>query len=116
MSVKREISTSLEDSKECKRIALTLELKSEPHNMNTRIKMNVNMDSQQSISTKVVPNNNTTSVLSVMSSASTDFDSQYEKIKEIGRGGFSTVFQCMHRQSGEMYAVKVRLPSLLIFH
>jgi len=47
---------------------------------------------------------------SVMSSANTDFDSQYEKLKEIGRGGFSTVFQCRHKQSGDLYAVKVTCP------
>jgi hypothetical protein len=44
---------------------------------------------------------------SIMSSARTDFSDEYDLIKEIGRGGFSTVFQCREKRSNLDYAVKV---------
>jgi serine/threonine protein kinase len=46
------------------------------------------------------------SILSTASS-SNDFNSIYEIINEIGRGGFSIVYQCQHRVSKQIYAVKV---------
>jgi hypothetical protein len=48
-------------------------------------------------------------VLSVMSNARDDFNTRYEIIREIGKGGFSTVYQCRHRGTGLDYAVKVSL-------
>jgi len=47
-------------------------------------------------------------VLTVLSKASDDFYSRYDVIREIGKGGFSTVYQCRSKQSGIDYAVKVR--------
>lgn len=44
---------------------------------------------------------------SIMSSARTDFSDKYDLIKEIGRGGFSTVFQCREKRTNLDYAVKV---------
>jgi hypothetical protein len=46
-------------------------------------------------------------ILTVMSSAQDDFNSKYEVVAEIGRGGFSTVYQCRARSTGMVYAVKV---------
>lgn len=43
----------------------------------------------------------------VMSSARDDFAQRYEIIREVGKGGFSTVYQCRNRQTGADYAVKV---------
>jgi serine/threonine protein kinase len=48
------------------------------------------------------------SILSTTTSTlSSDFNSLYEIINEIGRGGFSVVYQCQHRQTKQIYAVKV---------
>eukprot|EP00428_Durinskia_dybowskii_P078564 CAMPEP_0170361836 /NCGR_PEP_ID=MMETSP0117_2-20130122/4014_1 /TAXON_ID=400756 /ORGANISM="Durinskia baltica, Strain CSIRO CS-38" /LENGTH=931 /DNA_ID=CAMNT_0010616219 /DNA_START=249 /DNA_END=3044 /DNA_ORIENTATION=- len=46
-------------------------------------------------------------ILTVMSSAQDDFNSKYEIVGEIGKGGFSTVYQCRARSTGLSYAVKV---------
>jgi hypothetical protein len=46
-------------------------------------------------------------ILTVMSNAHDDFGQRYEIIKEVGKGGFSTVYQCRNRQTGIDYAVKV---------
>ena len=46
-------------------------------------------------------------ILTVMSNAKDDFLSRYDIIKEIGKGGFSTVYQCRRKGSTEDYAVKV---------
>ncbi len=48
-------------------------------------------------------------ILTVMSSAQDDFNGRYEIIREIGKGGFSTVYQCRSKHDGKDYAVKVRL-------
>ena len=47
-------------------------------------------------------------VFTVMSAAKDDFFSKYEIGKEIGKGGFSMVYQCRERSTGIVYAVKVR--------
>ena len=39
--------------------------------------------------------------------ATNTFDSKYDIIKEIGRGGFSVVYQCQNKVTKETYAVKV---------
>jgi serine/threonine protein kinase len=49
----------------------------------------------------------TAPILSVMSSARDDFNCRYEIIREIGKGGFSTVYQCRRRQDNMEFAVKV---------
>jgi len=41
-----------------------------------------------------------------------DFDTKYEFGKEIGKGGFSCVYQCRDRVTGNIYAVKVGHPTL----
>jgi serine/threonine protein kinase len=46
-------------------------------------------------------------IQSILSNARGDFSSKYELLKEIGRGGFSTVYQCKDRSDGVIYAVKV---------
>ena len=55
-----------------------------------------------------------TGILSVMSNAKDDFSSKYELIREIGKGGFSTVYQCREKSNGLDYAVKVCIYSILI--
>ena len=44
---------------------------------------------------------------SILSNARADFSEKYELLNEIGRGGFSTVYQCRNRVDGCIYAVKV---------
>lgn len=44
---------------------------------------------------------------SILSNARADFSEKYELLTEIGRGGFSTVYQCRNRVDGNVYAVKV---------
>lgn len=46
-------------------------------------------------------------LVTVMSQARDDFGQRYEIIKEVGKGGFSVVYQCRNRQTGVDYAVKV---------
>jgi len=46
-------------------------------------------------------------ILTVMSSARDDFGSKYDIIREIGKGGFSTVYQTKDRRTGKDYAVKI---------
>lgn len=46
-------------------------------------------------------------ILTVMSNAKDDFMSRYDVVKQIGKGGFSTVYQCRRKGSTEDYAVKV---------
>lgn len=46
-------------------------------------------------------------ILTVMSSARDDFSSRYDIIREIGKGGFSTVYQCRSKADGRDFAVKV---------
>lgn len=53
------------------------------------------------------PDQTPTSFLTVLSKASDSFHGRYEIIREIGKGGFSTVYQCRNKQSGMDYAVKV---------
>lgn len=53
------------------------------------------------------PNGSNAPILTVMSNARDDFNSRYDMIREIGKGGFSTVYQCRHRSTGVDYAVKV---------
>ena len=45
---------------------------------------------------------------SILSNARADFSEKYELLNEIGRGGFSTVYQCRNRVDGNVYAVKVK--------
>jgi len=46
-------------------------------------------------------------VFSIGSVATHTFDSKYNIIKEIGRGGFSVVYQCQNKTNNDIYAVKV---------
>lgn len=46
-------------------------------------------------------------VVPVLSQASDGFSERYEILNEVGRGGFSVVYRCRDRMSGEIYAVKV---------
>lgn len=46
-------------------------------------------------------------IKSILSNARSDFAEKYELMSEIGRGGFSTVYQCRDRLSGIVHAVKV---------
>ena len=46
-------------------------------------------------------------IVTVMSNARDDFFHKYEVIREIGKGGFSTVHQCRNKTTKVDYAVKV---------
>lgn len=43
----------------------------------------------------------------IMSHANRNFDLVYERLNEIGRGGFSVVYRCKHRATQNIYAVKI---------
>eukprot|EP01041_Mallomonas_annulata_P001989 gene1989-3869_t len=110
MSVKRVISASVVDYNELKRLAISSAKSIEQ--LQYLGNTNLIPESQEllqnnSMATPSITVPQHTPVLSVMSIANTDFDAQYERGKEIGRGGFSTVFRCMHRSSGHTYAVKI---------
>lgn len=90
-SLKREISTSVSESIK-------------------RLKINNGRPMPLTIR---YPSNNQP-ITTVMSNARDDFGQRYEIIKEVGKGGFSTVYQCRNRQTGVDYAVKVRSTKLSI--
>jgi hypothetical protein len=48
-------------------------------------------------------------ILTVLSTARDDFGSKYEVLREIGKGGFSTVYLCRDKRSNKEYAVKVNI-------
>jgi serine/threonine protein kinase len=50
----------------------------------------------------------------VLSTSRDDFDLLFEKLDEIGRGGFSTVYRCKEKKTREIYAVKVFLFPLFL--
>lgn len=49
----------------------------------------------------------TNGIVTVTSTAKDDFNSKYDIVREIGRGGFSIVYQCRDKSSQVDYAVKV---------
>jgi len=49
----------------------------------------------------------TNGIVTVTSTAKDDFNSKYGIVREIGRGGFSIVYQCRDKSSQVDYAVKV---------
>lgn len=51
---------------------------------------------------------------SVLSTSKAGFDLRYQKLGEIGRGGFSVVYKCRDNESGNIYAVKVCYSRLLL--
>lgn len=97
MHAKRELSTNVSDyqsvSENIKRLAISFE---------------GHPEMSQSLKVKFpVPNATNYSALGPKISAQDDFNSHYEIVREIGKGGFSTVYRCKHRESGVDYAVKV---------
>lgn len=52
------------------------------------------------------PSHHMTPLRTILSKLSDDFDMKYDLLNEIGRGGFSTVYQCQNRITKEIYAVK----------
>ncbi len=102
MSVKREISTSVSDlhvhsvSDSIKRLAISVDGHPEK-------KMPLTIRQPESIT----PSPSSQNILSIMSNARDDFNSRYEILREIGKGGFSIVYQCRSRETGKEYAVKV---------
>ena len=98
MHYKREISTSVADlhintvSDSFKRLAVS-------HDGHPEKPMNISDPSALT--------HQNAAILTVMSSARDDFGSKYDIIREIGKGGFSTVYQTKDRRTGKDYAVKV---------
>lgn len=99
MHYKREISTSVADlhintvSDSFKRLAVSHDGHPEKKPMN--------------ISDPSALTHQNAAILTVMSSARDDFGSKYDIIREIGKGGFSTVYQTKDKRTGKDYAVKV---------
>lgn len=95
MHAKRELSTSV----------------SELHSVSENIKrLAVSFEGHPKMSLSVqfpAPNATNYSVLGPKASAQDDFNSHYEIVKEIGKGGFSTVYKCKSKQTSTDYAVKV---------
>ncbi|RYY87286.1 hypothetical protein EON63_04270 [archaeon] len=71
-------------------------------------KLAIAKDGQPHAIPSIVPPKDTHSIMTVMSNAQDDFNSRYELVREIGKGGFSTVYQCRNRNDGKDYAVKVQ--------
>ena len=99
MSIKREISASVANLHEFKRLALSSDRSQE-------MKMDSSDSEDQHVTNTRI--NVHSSVTSVMSHANVNFEEQYQCLGEIGRGGFSTVYQCRNRNNNQIYAVKVR--------
>ncbi len=100
MHFKREISTSVSDL-HLKTVSDSIQRLAISHDGHPEKSMNISN-----------PSNMTpryASILTVMSSAQDDFGSKYEMLREIGKGGFSTVYQCKNRRTGLDCAVKVIL-------
>lgn len=95
MHVKREISISSMNnvSESIKRLAISQD--GHPHRSGKTLALHV-------------PEPTGHSIVTVMSNARDDFFSKYELIREIGKGGFSTVHQCRNKLTNVDYAVKVR--------
>lgn len=96
MHVKRHISTSVSD----------LHLS----NMSDSVKrLAIARDNHPVAAPSIQPprDNQGPPLITVMSNARDDFNSRYEIVREIGKGGFSTVYQCRHRTTHKDYAVKV---------
>jgi hypothetical protein len=55
----------------------------------------------------------TSGIVTVTSTAKDDFNSKYDIVREIGRGGFSIVYQCRDKSSQVDYAVKVNKLNLV---
>eukprot|EP01031_Cornospumella_fuschlensis_P039621 gene39621-48235_t len=70
-------------------------------------KLAIAKDGQPHAIPSIKPPQNTQTITTVMSNAQDDFNSRYELVREIGKGGFSTVYQCRKRSDGQDYAVKV---------
>jgi serine/threonine protein kinase len=66
-------------------------------------------EQEKLMATKVSPSSPTyrTNLEPVLSTSRDDFDVLYEKLNEIGRGGFSTVYRCRDKKTKQIYAVKV---------
>ena len=45
----------------------------------------------------------------VLFNSKVNFELNYEKLNEIGRGGFSIVYKCRNKLNNEIYAVKVKI-------
>ncbi len=96
MHLKREISTSVSDlhlatvSDSIKRLKIAKDGIAVPMPLTIR-----------------KPTESSSNLVHVMSSARDDFAQRYEIIREVGKGGFSTVYQCRNRQTRVDYAVKV---------
>jgi serine/threonine protein kinase len=101
MHFKREISTSSVNtvSDSIKRLAISHDGHPERVQMTNDHQTTTNV--QQRVETQHPP------IVTVMSNAKDDFISRYEVIREIGKGGFSIVYQCRHRVTLVDYAVKV---------
>jgi serine/threonine protein kinase len=46
-------------------------------------------------------------ISSLLTSSCNGFDDLYDLQEEIGRGGFSIVYKCRQKRTGQIYAVKV---------
>lgn len=106
MPLKREISASVANLQQSvKRLALAEE---EKDHTSTFIDMNPQtMTSTPETKTTTAPYRANNILESVISTSRDDFDVLYEKLDEIGRGGFSTVHRCRNKKTQEIYAVKV---------
>jgi hypothetical protein len=104
MHFKREISTSSVNtvSDSIKRLAISHD--GHPERVQMTNDQTTSTNVQQRVETLHPVN---APILTVMSNAKDDFISRYEVIREIGKGGFSIVYQCRHRVTMVDYAVKV---------
>ena len=65
-----------------------------------------------SVSSEPVAHHHNNGLRTVLSTASDHFYDKYDLVKEIGKGGFSTVHQCREKRTGRDFAVKVSFTKL----
>jgi serine/threonine protein kinase len=111
MNVKRETSVDVSDlrtvSDNIKRLAISVDghpVKSPPHSLERAVMPAVQETTAMNTQLQLT---SPPPVYSILSDAKVGFGDRYELLKEIGRGGFSTVYQCRDRSDGSIYAVKV---------
>jgi serine/threonine protein kinase len=99
MNVKRETSTAVAD----------LHMNSLPDSIK-RLAMSQDGHPETALhihNPESLNSNFTGGIVTVMSNAQEDFRGKYDVIRELGKGGFSTVYQCRERATGADFAVKV---------
>jgi hypothetical protein len=108
MSVKRETSFLVTDLHSAiKRVAISIDGLPQQNHKQHQQTVHHTPDSLTMSDTSASFPQTPIEIHTILSTAKTTFDDDYELGHEIGRGGFSTVFSCRSRVTGIVYAVKM---------